>query len=132
VKPSLPYATGSDTSQAAAASIVGVANELRAKVFRCILGAGTSGRTCDEVEEVLDMRHQTASARVNELMKLTVIVDSGQRRKTRSGRNASVWIAASLAPAALEFEPSAETKAPAVPAPPVGTQMTLLGDLDGR
>jgi DNA adenine methylase len=67
----------------------GSTEQLRARVLveireRC-------GATCDEVEEALDLRHQTASARVNELCSDGKIVDSGERRKTRSGRAAIVW-----------------------------------------
>jgi response regulator of citrate/malate metabolism len=53
--------------------------------------AALAGLTCDEIEEQLDLRHQTASARLHELMKLGKIQDSGARRDTRSGRGAIVW-----------------------------------------
>lgn len=46
--------------------------------------------TCDELEERLSMTHQTASARVNELMRAGVVVAEGSR-PTRSGRRARVW-----------------------------------------
>lgn len=49
------------------------------------------GATCDEIEVRYDMRHQTASARITALQKKGIIYDSGQRRKTRSGRSAIVW-----------------------------------------
>lgn len=37
------------------------------------------------------MRHQTASARVRELVLAGLIEDTGKRRKTRSGRGARVY-----------------------------------------
>jgi DNA adenine methylase len=49
------------------------------------------GLTCDDIERILDMRHQTASARIHELMKDGAIIDTGLQRPTRSGANAIVW-----------------------------------------
>lgn len=46
--------------------------------------------TCDELEERSGLKHQTASARVNELMRAGRIASVGTR-KTRSGRKANVW-----------------------------------------
>ncbi len=83
-----PPFTNSDTSFQAADSIKGVAVSLRLKVFRYIERAPA---TCDEIEEGLGMRHQTASARIRDLAKLDILEDSGHRRKTRSGRLATVW-----------------------------------------
>jgi predicted transcriptional regulator len=51
--------------------------------------------TCDEVEERMALRHQTASARVHELARAGLIEPDGERR-TRSGRRATVWKAAVL------------------------------------
>lgn len=48
-------------------------------------------KTCDEIEMITGLSHQTASARVNDLKKAYRIHDSGERRKTRSNRNATVW-----------------------------------------
>lgn len=91
------FADGSDTSQAAAASVD--AASLRAEVFSVIDSSGAYGATCDEVEAALGMRHQTASARVYELAgkggKLKKceprIADTGRRRLTRARRKAVVW-----------------------------------------
>jgi len=65
----------------------------RFKVFRHIQAQGKKGSTCDEAEAALGMSHQTASPRVFELHVSGRIVDSDQRRHTRSGRKAIVWIA---------------------------------------
>lgn len=84
-----------DTSRAAASSIKPIASQLRAKVLNVIrLGVDYScekGATCDEVEKILRLPHQTVSARVHELMKSGAIVDSGERRLTTSKRKAIVW-----------------------------------------
>ena len=87
-----PFVRYSDTSEEAADSIEYDTSRLRVIVFRFIQ-ARQLGATCDECEVALDMRHQTASARVRELYLRGVITDSGLRRKTRSGRNAVVWVA---------------------------------------
>jgi hypothetical protein len=59
-----------------------------------VIKASADGMTCDDVESATGLRHQTASARVNELGRLGAIVDSGERRATASGRKAIVWRAA--------------------------------------
>lgn len=87
---SAPYARDSDTSAAAAGSIDGPA--LRRLVRHAILKAGRRGLTCDEVEVLLDMRHQTASARIRELALRGAVHDSTVRRRTRSNRSAIVWV----------------------------------------
>ena len=86
-----PFAAGSDTSRLAAADIRPLSGELRLMVLACITATGDRGATCDECEVFLGMKHQTASARINELMAEKYIEDSGRRRKTRSGRQAVVW-----------------------------------------
>jgi hypothetical protein len=84
------HAAGSDTSSAAADSLSdGVLGELQLKVLEVIIAC--KGMTCDEVELNLGLRHQTASARINELVKAKYIEDSGERRDTSSGRKATVW-----------------------------------------
>lgn len=50
------------------------------------------GITCDEVECLIDGKHQTVSARFYDLHSAGVIVDSGEKRFTRSGRSATVWV----------------------------------------
>jgi hypothetical protein len=89
-----PRVAASDTSTAAADSIVLAASRLRESVYNRIAQVGECGMTCDEVEAALAMRHQTASARIYELRHMSRLVDSGMRRTTRSGRLAVVWVAA--------------------------------------
>lgn len=84
-----PHVKDSETSKEAAVSIAETAGSLRETV-RCEI-IYHRGATCDEVEAALDLRHQTASARIRELFLQGKIYDSGQKRKTRSGRSAVVW-----------------------------------------
>jgi len=93
------YVAGSDTSLMAAENIAPMVTKLQNMVLDVILAKGTEGATCDEVEVVLEMPHQTASARINELKeedagisRPQMLFDSGKRRKTRHGQLATVWI----------------------------------------
>ena len=52
----------------------------------------SDGMTCDELEQALDAKHQSVSAQIRHGVKNNEIEDSGMRRKTRSGRNAIVWV----------------------------------------
>lgn len=83
---------GTETSAAAARSMRPVAGTLRARVLAVFERCGAHGATCDEVERDMDGRHQTISARVYELRNGGWIVDSGRTRKTRSGRQAIVYV----------------------------------------
>lgn len=60
--------------------------------------AGVNGSTCDEVEYSLALTHQCASARVRELVRKGRLSDSGERRRTRSGRTARVYVVATSPP----------------------------------
>jgi hypothetical protein len=96
------YVKTSDTSFLAAEAIAPFVTKLQEMVLNVALSAGTRGLTCDEVEQLLEMPHQTASARVHELGKAhmnpdgferpQMLFDSGARRKTRHGQLATVWV----------------------------------------
>ena len=88
-EPLPPHVRGSDTSRAAAESMVSNTGRLKQMIIAHLRIEG--GCTCDEIEVALSMRHQTASARIRELRDSGAIVDTGERRKTRSGRNAAVY-----------------------------------------
>lgn len=81
---------GRDTSNEAAESIAHDASRLRRLVWTTI--HAHVGLTCDEVEVITNLRHQTASARIYELHTRGRLIDSGYRRRTRSKRLAIVWI----------------------------------------
>lgn len=86
------YVPDSDTSIGAADSLTDITvATLRGKIYALIEGFGASGATCDEVETYLGLRHQTASARIRELVLIGKIFDTGWRRLTRSGRKARIY-----------------------------------------
>ncbi len=81
------------TSADAYRSVEGSAASMRTAIEEYIAGR-YDGATCDEIEEALNMKHQTASARVNELRHLNRIRRTLDTRPTRSGRAAVVYIVA--------------------------------------
>lgn len=91
--PDRPGFNWRDTSQAAAKRIAGGAAAIRVQILAELQVRGTTGGTCDELEQAMGLSHQTCSARIRELNMKNRIVDSGLRRKTRSGRDAIVWFA---------------------------------------
>lgn len=89
-----PAARGSETSREAAQRIQGGANRLRARVLAWFIDRGPAGGTDEEAQLALAMKTQTETPRRNELMKMGLLVDSGRRRPTSSGRQATVWVVA--------------------------------------
>jgi hypothetical protein len=83
---------GNQLSMEAYLSIADKKNTLRIKVVSFVKGCGYQGATSDEVEQELDMPHQTASARMTEALAKNELRRNGERRKTRSGRSAAVLI----------------------------------------
>lgn len=90
------FVDGSDTSQQAAESMGAKAPSLRDDILGHFVKS-SNGFTCDEIEELFEIKHQTASARIRELVMFGKLVDTGERRKTRSGRPARVYEAAEAA-----------------------------------
>lgn len=86
-----PFVAGSDTSESASEAIASTAATLRGKILRVL---AEKPSTCDEVEVALNMRHQTASARIRELFIMGRIVNTNTTRRTRSKRKAIVWAVA--------------------------------------
>lgn len=79
------------TSEEAFQSIKPSRAKVQTTVLNAVRAAAAWGRTCDELEINLKLSHQTASARVHELMKAGLII-AKDRRMTRSGRKATVWV----------------------------------------
>jgi hypothetical protein len=88
------FVPDSETSRAAAESMIEAAGTLRSKVRIYIVTEGYDGATDDEVEVALGLKSNTARPRRHELMERSLVMDSGRTRKTRSGRDATVWITA--------------------------------------
>lgn len=92
-----PYVRHSSTSKAAARAIQPVAATYEAQVLDFIRSREARGATADECLEALALSHQNGSARVSTLAKREQIVRTSQRRKTRSGRTAYVYVAPEFA-----------------------------------
>ena len=86
------------TSSVAASLIAGHAKDLRSLVLAFIVRQGPHGGTDDDGESALGIRCSTYTPRRGELVKLGLVVDSGRRRNTASGRPAAVWVASEFAP----------------------------------
>ena len=95
---------GTETSRDAAESIKPHVNAMAAKVLKCI-SQMPQGLTCEQVEQILGMKHQTASARIRDLATcepplIVIGVDEDHkiiRRKTSGGRTARVYFSAEAA-----------------------------------
>lgn len=83
-------AAPTDTSLEAAASVAkgGRAATYRARVLECIR---QRPRTDEEIGDALAMGQNTVRPRRRELQLDGVVRDSGERRKTSTGRKAIVW-----------------------------------------
>lgn len=84
------YVRESETSKAAAARTGRGAGAMRMRIT-AFINSRPAGVTCDEIEVALGLAHQTASARVRELVLAGVIQDTGHTRATRSGSAARIY-----------------------------------------
>jgi len=85
-----PHVKKSDTSKDAAESMVPHVGRLQGVILDHVRRSPT-GFTCDEIEIITGLRHQSASARVRELFLKGMIRRDG-KRKTSSGRQAHVYV----------------------------------------
>lgn len=92
--PDPPHQPHSDTSRAAAEAIAPRAATLRRLVLEWLQSQGEQGGTDEEGRLALGLTVSTCVPRRVELMKAGLVRDSGRTRPTRSGRQATVWIAA--------------------------------------
>lgn len=87
-----PHVKGSKTSKAAAESFSEDAlNVLQAKVLAFI--RTNKGATDEEVQRALGLNPSTQRPRRIELVTRGLVIDSGTKRDTTSGRAAVVWCA---------------------------------------
>lgn len=84
------FVRGSDTSEAAARSVIGTRVSQLAAARRYLLDAEPFGLTSDELERLTGWPHQTASALLRKLVLDGDAWDSAERRLTRYGRKAVV------------------------------------------
>lgn len=87
-----PAQEGSGTSVAAARRIEPVRENLRQRVYQAVREAHPGGLTEQEIEDATGLPGNTVRPRIVELVNRAGLVDSGRTRKTRSGREAVVWI----------------------------------------
>jgi hypothetical protein len=85
------------TSHEAAAWAAKSQKAVNRRILRFMHDRPVSGATVDEIMYVLQGSHQTISARVNELVNAFWLVDTRERRETRSGAQAIVWKLSSTA-----------------------------------
>lgn len=88
----VPPSNGTQTSNEAAAAIEPVAQRQRDVLYAFVCDRYVYGTTNQEAEEDLGYPAQTITPRMLELRKEGLVVDSGLKRLTRSGRRAIVWI----------------------------------------
>jgi hypothetical protein len=84
-----------DTQQATAARALPRTGTQRRKVYDFLAECGDKGATDEEVQWGLGMNPSTQRPRRIELVHAKLAVDSGRRRKTRSGDKAIVWVVTS-------------------------------------
>ena len=85
------YQSHSPTSAEAAEKAEPKAGTWRACVLRAIRAHGKIGVTDDDLQFVLNLNPSTLRPRRIELVNAGLVEDSGETRKTRSGRQAVVW-----------------------------------------
>lgn len=90
--PTARYHGGNRESVEAWKSVRDHVGTTRLWVVRYVHKQYARGATCDEIETVLGLSHQTASARVTEAKARGEIVPNGKRRPTRTGRQAAVYV----------------------------------------
>ena len=88
----LPYAPNSGTSREAALRAVSKAAADRARIAEFMRRRGAYGATRQEAEDGLRIEGNTLRPRWRELEIAVVIVNSGRKRRTRSGCPAEVYI----------------------------------------
>lgn len=85
--------TAPPTSPAAAVDNYPRSGTQRRRVFDEIKASG-DGMTDEEVQDALGMGANTQRPRRVELVQQGLVVDSGSKRRTRSGNDAVVWVSA--------------------------------------
>lgn len=88
-----PFQPHSDTSREAAEAATAFSDTGRQRVLEAIRAAGRWGRTDEELADILKMNPSTVRPRRISLVEDGLVCDSGEKRKTKSGRSATVWTA---------------------------------------
>lgn len=88
-----PFQSHSETSLAAAKQIEPHLGRLQIVVLDFLRQRGAYGATDEEMQEALALNPSTQRPRRIELVAKGLVIDLGPKRKTRSGRLASIWFA---------------------------------------
>ena len=75
---------------------LGTAEKVRQQVLSYIKERGSFGATADEVAVAFQCSHNHVAPRITELKGSGSLIPSAQRRQTRSGSPARVWLAPDL------------------------------------
>lgn len=87
-----PFVAGSVTSAASAQEIKPAIRDMRERVYAALATRPSDGMTDEEGADATDLGGSTYRPRRIELIAEGRVEDSGMRRKTKSGRRATVWI----------------------------------------
>lgn len=105
LSPPAHHAAPFGTSSVAAKQAAPRCPSARSRLLKEFERAGSYGLTDEEGESALDLKSQSYTPRRRELVQLGLVIDSGQRRHTTSGRPAAVWILASAVQGSFEVLP---------------------------
>ena len=86
--------TDAQTRQQEREKAVALKRSPRQFIYEWLVRRSSFGGTDEEIQTALQLDPGTARARRGELVRMKLIVDSGIKRATRSGRPARVWRAA--------------------------------------
>lgn len=89
-----PPHNGTRTSRTAAISMRNHTTYIRERIYEYIASRHRIGATADEIQSHLEIDGSTVRPRLVEMRKLGQVRDSGETRKTRSGRSAVIWVTA--------------------------------------
>lgn len=81
-----------DTSREAARTALGRSGTQRVRIYE-LVRAHAGGLTTDDIQRLTNLPVNSCNPRVNELAADGWLTDSGQRRNTRYGKPAIVWVA---------------------------------------
>jgi hypothetical protein len=90
-----------ETSRLAWESVAKELSEIDRTIFGII--ASRAGATCDEIEVMTGFKHQTAAAQIRHMTEAGLLRAGDEKRPTRSGRKAIVWVLAPRKPEQTEL-----------------------------
>ena len=90
-----------ETSRWAWESVADELSYVDREIFTLIAQRG--GATCDEIEVFAGFKHQTAAAQIRHMTEAGLLAAGPEKRPTRSGRKAIVWVLAPKSPQAELF-----------------------------